>query len=186
MSEEALVQADEVPLVDPIPLVRSLHERLWVETGQQEEKCLYNVVEVLVFKLLSDLDALEGELSFAHLCDILAEAGDEAAMLHYARVSRPVVRSRFPTHSGGHEAKATVFVGADGEPYLALAWLFGDVIRAFQAHGEAHGSLRDAPRDLRARAYEAFLQQQAGMRFLTRDGSGQQLKWFPPTRMDRG
>jgi hypothetical protein len=186
MSEEALVQADEVPLVDPIPLIRSLHERLWIETGQQEEKCLYNVVEVLVFKLLSDLDALDGQLSFGHLCYVLASAGDEAAMLHYARVSRPEVRSRFPTHSGGHQAKATVFIDADGEPDMALAWLFAEVLRAFEDHGEEHGSLRGAPRDLRARAYEAFLQQQAGMRFLTRDGSDQQLKWFPPTRMDRG
>ena len=181
-----MTQTDQIEVVDPTPLVKSLYERLWIETGAQEERCLYNVVEILVLKLLSDIGAVNGHHSFQHLLTLLTDGGEEAALTHYASVSRPEVRGRFPQHSEGHKIKATVFIEADGQPNLQWAWLFGEVLRAFHGHEEEHGTLRNVERQFKARVYEAFLQQQAGIRLLTSTEFDEQLKWFPPTSLDRG
>lgn len=53
-----------------------------------------------------------------------------------------------------------------GEPNLAQAGLFGEVIRAFQDFDDGHGSLQYIDRQFKTRLYESFLRQQAGIRSL--------------------
>ena len=42
-------------LLDPSQLAKTMWQKIWINTGKEPEKCLYNVVELLVFKFLSDL-----------------------------------------------------------------------------------------------------------------------------------
>src|SRR5262249_44273698 len=51
-------------VIDPSGLARSVWQKIWINTGKEPEKCLYNVVEILVFKFLSDLGVLTGNYSF--------------------------------------------------------------------------------------------------------------------------
>jgi hypothetical protein len=41
--------------VDPTNLAKSVWQDIYVATGKEPEKCLYNVVEIFIFKFLSDL-----------------------------------------------------------------------------------------------------------------------------------
>ena len=51
-------------LVDPTPLAARLWQTIWVATGKSPVKCLYNVVELFIFKFVSDLDVLPDDIAF--------------------------------------------------------------------------------------------------------------------------
>lgn len=42
----------EPEVIDPTPLANSIWQSIWINTGKEPEKCLYNVVELFVFKFL--------------------------------------------------------------------------------------------------------------------------------------
>jgi type I restriction enzyme M protein len=160
-------QFHELRVIDPSGLARSVWQKIWVNTGKEPEKCLYNVVEVLLFKFLSDLGVLTGNYSFRRVVALLFAEGDRAALDHYARVSRVRIRTLFPAGDDGTTIiNGTIFVNESGEPNLAQATLFGEVIRAFQEYDDANGSLRYIDRQFKTRLYESFLRQQAGIRSL--------------------
>ena len=58
-------------IIDPTPLAKRLWQTIWVATGKSPVKCLYNVVELFIFKFLSDLSVLPDDVAFNH---ILAKA----------------------------------------------------------------------------------------------------------------
>lgn len=154
-------------VVDPSDLSRSVWQKIWINTGKEPEKCLYNVVEILVFKFLSDLGVLTGNHAFRRIVELLANEGEQEALNHYARISRDRIKNLFPR--GEDETtiiNGTIFVNEKGEPNFAQAGLFGEVIRAFQAYDDEHGSLRYIDRRFKTRLYETFLRQQAGIRSL--------------------
>lgn len=49
----------EPEILDPTPLAKEVWQKIWINTGKEPEKCLYNVVEIFVFKFLSDIGVLE-------------------------------------------------------------------------------------------------------------------------------
>lgn len=51
-------QLRERVVMNPLPLAEKMWQVIWVQTGKIPEKCLYNVVELFVFKFLSDLGVL--------------------------------------------------------------------------------------------------------------------------------
>jgi type I restriction enzyme M protein len=51
-------------LIDPTPLATRLWQTIWVATGKSPMKYLYNVVELFIFKFLSDLRVLDEDISF--------------------------------------------------------------------------------------------------------------------------
>lgn len=157
----------ELRVIDPSGLAKSVWQKIWINTGKEPEKCLYNVVEILVFKFLSDIGVLTGNHSFRRIVELLSNEGDREALNHYGRVSRDRIRGLFPKGSDGTTIiNGTIFVNEAGEPNLSQAGLFGEVIRAFQAYDDEHGSLRYIDRQFKTRLYESFLRQQAGIRSL--------------------
>lgn len=85
-------------VIDPTPLARTVWQKIWINTGKEPEKCLYNVVEILVFKFLSDLGVLTGNATFKRVVEIIASGGkesDEEALDHYAKVVRDRIRLLF-------------------------------------------------------------------------------------------
>lgn len=160
-------QFAEPKVVDPSGLARSVWQKIWINTGKEPEKCLYNVVEILLFKFLSDIGVLTGNHSFRRIVKLLADEGDTEALDHYGRVCRNRIRTLFPKGDDGTTViNGTIFVNEAGEPNLAQAGLFGEVIRAFQDYDDKHGSLQYIDRQFKTRLYESFLRQQAGIKSL--------------------
>lgn len=154
-------------VVDPSGLSRSVWQKIWINTGKDPERCLYNVVEILVFKFLSDIGVLKGNHAFLRIVELLANEGEEEALNHYARVTRDRIRKLFPKGEDGTTIiNGTIFVNEVGNPNPAQAGLFGEVIKAFQAYDDEQGSLRYIDRRFKTRLYETFLRQQAGIRTL--------------------
>ena len=55
---------------DPSPLARSVWQSIYISTKDNPTACLYNVVEIFIFKFLSDLKVLRGINSFNYLLDL--------------------------------------------------------------------------------------------------------------------
>lgn len=154
-------------LLDPTPLARSLWQRIWVSTGKEPEKCLYNVVELFVFKFLSDLGVLGSHLKFEAIINISKSSGEEAALELYAGLSRPEIRKLFPPGEDGTTIiNGTIFVNEKGQPNLAQAQLFGTVLEILDKYGKDVGSFRNIQREFKTRLYESFLRQSAGTKAL--------------------
>jgi type I restriction enzyme M protein len=166
LSEESN-QFEQLRVIDPSSLAKTVWQKIWVNTGKEPEKCLYNVVEILVFKFLSDVGVLAGNYSFTRIVELLAKEGDTEALNHYGSISRKQIAKLFPKGEDGTTViNGTIFVNETGNPNLAQAGLFGEVIRAFQDYDDEFGSLRYIDRQFKTRLYETFLRQQAGIRSL--------------------
>lgn len=153
-------------ILDPSPLARSVWQKIWISTGKEPEKCLYNVVEIFVFKFLSDLGVLTGTYSFRSVVDRISE-GPDVPLDYYGRTIRPRIRSLFPAGEDRTTIiNGTIFVNESGEPNLSQASLFNEVIEAFQQFDDEHGSMRNIEREFKTRLYESFLRQSAGVRSL--------------------
>lgn len=157
----------EVRVIDPSSLARSVWQKIWINTGKEPEKCLYNVVEILLFKFLSDLNILTGTHSFRRIVELMIEEDESEALKHYARISRDRIRALFPAGEDRTTViNGTIFVNEAGEPNTSQAGLFCEVIRAFQEFDNSFGSLQYIDRQFKTRLYESFLRQQAGIRSL--------------------
>lgn len=153
-------------LLDPTPLAKSLWQRIWITTGKEPEKCLYNVVELFVFKFLSDLGVLQKHLNFDAVLKTRKTSAEDA-LIQYAGISRSEIRKLFPAGEDGTTLiNGTIFVNEKGEANLAQASLFGDVLDLLDDFGRKAGSFRHIQREFKTRLYEAFLRQSAGVKAL--------------------
>ena len=153
--------------IDPSQLAHTLWQKIWINTGKEPEKCLYNVVELLIFKFLSDLAVLGEHENFARIHKIGKESGHDAALTTYASVSRVSIRKLFPV--GGDKTtiiNGTIFVNEAGEANLAQSRLFCEVLDDLYNYGKKHGSFRYIQRQFKTRLYESFLRESAGLRLL--------------------
>ncbi len=157
-------------VIDPTPLARTVWQKIWINTGKEPEKCLYNVVEILVFKFLSDLGVLTDNHAFKRVVELLGTgdlSGQQSALEHYANISRGQIRKLFPKGEDDTTIiNGTIFVNEEGRPNVAQAGLFAEVIEAFQAFDDQVGSLRNIDRRFKTRLYESFLRQSAGVKAL--------------------
>ena len=64
-ASDSMLRSDR--LIDPTPIATRLWQTIWVATGKSPMKCLYNVVELFIFKFLSDLRILPEDVSFNHI-----------------------------------------------------------------------------------------------------------------------
>ena len=154
-------------VLDPSALAATIWQKIWVQTGKSPEKCLYNVVELFVFKFLSDLGVLGAHNSFGSVAKLISQADASAALKHYANICRKDVEELFP--AGADETtiiNGTIFVNETGEPNLAQAALFADIIKNLAVYDEKFGSFRYIKREFKTRLYESFLRQSAGVKAL--------------------
>lgn len=157
----------EAPILDPTPLAEKVWQKIWITTGKEPEKCLYNVVEIFVFKFLSDIGVLTGRHSFNTTMKNLADYGSRDALDHYAKIVRHQIRKLFPKGADGTTViNGTIFVNEKGDPNLAQASLFGDVLQDFQDFDNSNGSMKNIDRQFKTRLFESFLRQSAGIKAL--------------------
>lgn len=156
----------ESPILDPTPLAEKVWQKIWITTGKEPEKCLYNVVEIFVFKFLSDIGVLRGNRSFAETIKYIADSNDDA-LDHYANMVRPRIRELFPAGDDKTTIiNGTIFVNEKGEPNHAQSSLFVQVLEDFQEFDNLNGSMKNIDRQFKTRLFESFLRQSAGIKAL--------------------
>ena len=89
VSEDGKIETE--PILNPQELAKNVWQKIWISTGKEPEKCLYNVVEIFIFKFLSDLDILQGLMSFDALFEQAVNDKNNALQL-YASLIRPKIR----------------------------------------------------------------------------------------------
>ena len=131
------------------------------------ELSLYNVVELFVFKFLSDLGVLEAHNNFAQIYETSKDVSREAALTSYAQMSRRSIRQLFPEGPDNTTIiNGTIFVNEMGYPNLSQARLFCEILEDLQAFDRENGSFRYIQREFKTRLYESFLRESAGLRLL--------------------
>jgi len=158
---------DEPRILDPTPLAREVWQKIWINTGREPEKCLYNVVEIFIFKFLSDIAVLDYTNNFSSVYQIKQEKSSEAALTRYADVCSKDIKKMFPAGDDGTTIlNGTIFVNEKGEANLSQATLFGQVLDSFQKYDEKNGSFKYVTKEFKTRLYETFLRQSAGVKNL--------------------
>ena len=154
-------------LLDPSGLAHKIWQKIWINTGKEPEKCLYNVVELFVFKYLSDLSVLEPHSNFAYVHETALSAGYEAGLTLYANISRPAIRNLFPEGNDGTSIiNGTIFINEKGKPNKSQARLFCEVLNDLHWFDVEHGSFKYIHKEFKTRLYESFLRQGAGLHHL--------------------
>lgn len=158
----------EPTILDPTPLAKEVWQKIWINTGKEPEKCLYNVVEIFVFKFLSDIAVLNYTNNFNSVYEIKQRIGADDALKHYANSCRKTIKDEmFPKGDDGTTIfNGTIFVNEKGEANLSQATLFGQVIDSFQKYDEVYGSFKYVTKEFKTRLYETFLRQSAGVKNL--------------------
>jgi type I restriction-modification system DNA methylase subunit len=158
----------EPEILDPTPLAKEVWQKIWINTGKEPEKCLYNVVEIFVFKFLSDIGVLNFTNNFNSVYEIKQRIGIIDALKHYANSCRKTIKDdMFPSGKDGTTIfNGTIFINEKGEANLSQATLFGLVIDSFQKYDEKYGSFKYVTKEFKTRLYETFLRQSAGVKNL--------------------
>jgi len=146
--------------IDPTPLATRLWQTIWVATGKSPVKCLYNVVELFIFKFLSDLQVLDHDIAFTTIYK-KSQADPEGALEFYARNTRKHIYKLFPKGPDGTTIiNGTIFVTESGEPNLSQAVLFRRSLDHLYKYTEEFGSLTKIDKQFKTKLYESFLQQE--------------------------
>lgn len=155
-------------VIDPYPLARRVWQEIWVNTGKNPEKCLYNVVEMFVFRFLSDLEVLTGDYSFNKVYEKAIKESDGDALTYYAQIVRPKIRSLFPASTTDNTTiiNGTIFVNEKGEANLSQSSLFKNTLKHFNSFCNENGSFKHIDRNFKTKLYESFLRQSAGVKAL--------------------
>lgn len=161
----------EEKLIDPSDLARQMWQTIWVATGKSPVKCLYNVVELIIFKFLSDLKVLEDDYAFNKVY-ALSKVDAEEALTYYAQNSRVKIRKLFPEGKDGTTIiNGTIFVNEEGKPNLSQAVLFYHSLKHLFEYENNFGNFVRIDKNFKTKLYETFLKQEVeglGQYFTTR------------------
>lgn len=146
--------------IDPTPLAQRLWQSIWVATGKSPVKCLYNVVELFIFKFLSDLQVLPVDQAFD---SIYAKAQDDPreALRFYAANTRKQIYELFPKGIDGTTIiNGTIFVNEQGDANVSQATLFKRSLDHLNDYEQLFGRFTQIDQQFKTRLYETFLKQE--------------------------
>lgn len=144
-------------ITDPTSLARSVWQSIYISTKDNPTACLYNVVEIFIFKFLSDLNVLEKDKSFSHLLKMYKDGYPNKKVLnHYATICRRKIKELFKEgYDGTTIINGTIFVNKDGQPVESQATLFRDTIEKYAKFGD----LKNIKKEFKTKLFETFLKQ---------------------------
>ena len=146
--------------VDPTPLANKLWQTIWAATGKSPVKCLYNVVELFIFKFLSDLRVLPYDDSFDNVYE-KSQTNPEDALDYYARNTRIRIKKLFPKGPDGTTIiNGTIFVDETGNANLSQSYLFAYSLKHLKEYSDEFGSLTKISKQFKTKLYESFLKQE--------------------------
>ena len=167
MLSKANNQLIKAKIIDPTPLAETVWQKIWITTGKEPEKCLYNVVEIFVFKFLSDIGVLKGIESFPQVLSLKDNDDENAPLNYYAKIVRPKIIELFPKGDDKTTIiNGTIFVNEEGLPNKTMSSLFNSVLTDFKDFDRKNGSMRHIDREFKTRLFETFLRQSAGVKSL--------------------
>lgn len=153
-NKNSILKATEI--TDPSSLARSVWQSIYISTKGSPTACLYNVVEIFIFKFLSDLGVLKGINSFNHILDLYKKEDAKTVLKHYANTCRPEIKNLFEEGADGTTIiNGTIFVNKDGTPVLSQATLFKETIEKYGKFGD----LRNIKKEFKTKLFETFLKQ---------------------------
>lgn len=157
-------QLEKPSILNPKNLADRVWQKIWISTGKEPEKCLYNVVELFIFKFLSDLEILQNPHDFNTIY-VQSKKNSETALKLYAQNVRKEIVEMFPKSDIDKTTiiNGTIFVNEQGEPNLAQAILFKIVLEEFKEYDKEYGSFKNIDKQFKTRLYESFLQESAGI-----------------------
>ena len=151
--------------LNPFQLARTIWQKIWINTGKDPEKCLYNVVELFVFKFLSDVGVLGKHNNFDSVHKLIDGAGPREALKQYANICRKKIQELFPEGADKTTIiNGTIFVNEKGDPNQVHAHLFGEILEDLQKYHESFGSFQNINKEFKTRLYESFLRETAGIK----------------------
>jgi type I restriction enzyme M protein len=141
---------------DPSALARSVWQSIYISTKDNPTACLYNVVEIFIFKFLSDLGVLRGIYSFHNLLEMYQKEDSKTVLKHYATTCRQEIKNLFK-EGLDHTTiiNGTIFVDKEGNPVLSQATLFKDTIEKYAKFGD----LKNIKKEFKTKLFETFLKQ---------------------------
>ena len=154
--------------LDPYNLAKRVWQKIWINTGKEPEKCLYNVVELFIFKFLSDIGVLKKDLllDFKTLYN-LSLTSYEDALTHYANVIRKKISELFPKGNDDTTIiNGTIFVTEKGNANLSQARLFCELLTDFNEYEKEYGTFQLIDKNFKTKLFESFLKQSAGIKRL--------------------
>ena len=144
-------------ITDPTSLAKSVWQSIYISTNANPTACLYNVVEIFIFKFLSDLGVLERDHTFSHIVKMYDEGYPNTEVLqHYATKSRNKIRDLFNDGTDGTGIiNGTIFVDRNGNAVLSQATLFKETVQKYHKFGD----LRNVRKEFKTKLFETFLKQ---------------------------
>lgn len=153
-------QLKEENIIDPSQLANRMWQTIWVATGKSPVKCLYNVVELLIFKFLSDLKVLDENYNFSKVYE-MSKSSPEEALVYYSKNSREKMRKLFPKGEDTTTIiNGTIFVNEFEEPNLSQAILFSRSLRHLNDYENEFGTFNRISKQFKTKLYESFLKQE--------------------------
>ena len=150
----------EEKLIDPSDLARTMWQTIYVATGKSPIKCLYNVVELLIFKFLSDLGVLDEDDAFTKVWN-KTKITPEDGLTYYAHNSRVKILKLFPKGPDNTTIiNGTIFVNEASEPNTSQAVLFFHSLKHLFDYGVNFGSFIKIDKSFKTKLYETFLKQE--------------------------
>lgn len=162
--------------INPMQLAKTVWQDIWIATGKSPEKCLYNVVELFIFKFLSDLEILKEPENFTYLSSLYEKGKTNGEVLdYYAKVCRKKIYQLFPGSKtdGTTIINGTIFVDEKGDANLTQSILFKNSVKKFSDFGK----LQNIDNEFKTKLYETFLKETQGLK-----GLGQ---YFTPRKVVR-
>lgn len=151
------------PEVDPTWLAQSVWQDIFVNTWRNPEACLYNVVELFIFKFLSDLSILQWDYSFEYVMEKIEKNWAERWLECYVRDVRPKIKELFPA---GEDSTTiinwTIFVNSKWDPVTQNAELFASSLRKY----EKFWNVKNVQKSFKSKLYEIFLKKDAWVKWL--------------------
>lgn len=143
--------------VDPLNLAKNVWQDIYVNTGKDPTKCLYNVVELFIFKFLSDLNVLKYPSDIKTLVGMYEKGkSNKEVLVYYARNSRKEIKKLFPEGDDKTSIiNGIIFVDRDGNPVESQATLFRNSVKKYAEYE----SLRNIKKEFKTKLFETFLKQ---------------------------
>lgn len=151
--------------LNPTNLANRVWQKIWISTGKEPEKCLYNVVEIFIFKFLSDLGVLKTPRNFEFIYNLSLQDKQQALQSYASTIRNHIKKEMFPASQDDHTTifNGTIFVNEKGEANPAQAGLFAQIIKEFADYDKEFGSFNKIDKQFKTRLYESFLRQSAGV-----------------------
>lgn len=163
--------------VDPTTLAKSVWQDIYVATWKEPEKCLYNVVEIFIFKFLSDLWVLQTVNSFNFLVEMIKWGEtDDQVLTHYANTIRPKIKKElFPADIEDWTTimNWTIFVNESDKPVLEFAWLFKKSIIRYHDFWD----LTNVEKSFKTKLYETFLKRDSWVKWMGQFFTPRKVIW---------